>query len=158
MSSRSPMEITDIILDALARTGQRAILATGWGGISNVDLPDRVFKVDFVPHDWLFARVSMVIHHGGAGTTGAGIRAGTPSLLVPFFADQNFWAMRVFKLGIGPKPIPRKKLTAEKLANAIDFTLGNQDMYTRAKAIGEKVRNEDGISNAVKAIQRHLTT
>jgi len=158
MSSRSPLEITNIILDALERTGQRAILATGWGGISNIDLPDRVFKVDFVPHDWLFARVSMVIHHGGTGTTGAGIRAGVPSVLIPFFADQNFWAMQIFKLGIGPRPIPRKKLNAEKLANAIDSTLDNRDINIGAKAIGEKIRNEDGVSNAVKAIQRLWTT
>ncbi len=115
MSSRKPEETAQLILRALAQTGQRAVLLSGWNGLQAEVLPENVFLVQSVPHDWLFARVNAVVHHGGAGTTAAGLRAGVPSIIIPFFADQPFWGERVAALGVGPKPIPRKKLTAEKL-------------------------------------------
>ncbi|MDD3336850.1 MAG: glycosyltransferase, partial [Eubacteriales bacterium] len=111
-------ETLHIVLEAVKRSGVRAILSTGWG---NVDVPEtpNVFVAGFVPHDWLFSKVSAVIHHGGAGTLAAGIVAGLPTLVIPFGGDQPFWGERVRALGIGPKPIPREKLTVRKLTNAI---------------------------------------
>jgi sterol 3beta-glucosyltransferase len=88
MGSRNPEETADLILQAIALTGQRAILQSGWGG--KTDLPDTVFIVDSISHSWLFPRVAAVVHHGGAGTTAAGLRAGVPAIVIPFFGDQPF--------------------------------------------------------------------
>jgi sterol 3beta-glucosyltransferase len=108
MSNRDPETITNIAIAALEKTNQRGIIATGWGGITNVDLPDNIFKIDSVPHDWLFPRCAAVVHHGGAGTTAAGLKAGVPSIIVPFFSDQPFWGYRIADLGVGTEPIEQK--------------------------------------------------
>ena len=100
--------------------------------------------VDSVPFAWLFPRVAAVVHHGGAGTTSAGLRAGVPSVVVPFFGDQPYWGQRVADLGVGPAPIPRKKLTAERLAQAIQTAVTDQAMRGRAAELGAKIRAEDG--------------
>jgi len=154
LSGRDPRRITRIVLEAFARTGMRGILASGWGGLQPEDLPETLFKIDEAPHDWLFPRMSAVVHHGGAGTTAAGLRYGKPSIICPFFGDQPFWAVRVHALGAGPKPIPQKKLTAEKLAKAL--TEATQDAVIRrnAEALGEKIRAEDGIGNAIAFIEK----
>lgn len=146
MGSRNPEETADLILDALARAGQRGIIHAGWGGLRRVDLPDSVLMVDGVPFSWLFPRVAAVVHHGGAGTTSAGLRAGGPSVVVPFFGDQPFWGQRVADLGAGPAPIPRKKLTAERLAEAIRAAVTDEAMRQRAADLGAKIQAEDGIA------------
>jgi len=156
MVNRNPEELTSIILRALARTAQRGILLTGWGGISNRDLPTEVFKIESVPHDWLFPRVSAVIHHGGAGTTAAGLRAGRPTLVVPFFGDQTFWGWRIYQLGVGPKPIPRRKLTVSALAAAIEQLVGNSRYAIRAEAVGAEIRGENGVENTVRLLRKYL--
>ena len=97
-----------------------------------------------------------LVHHGGAGTTGAGLRAGKPTVTCPFFGDQPFWGRRVAALGVGPKPIPPRRLTAERLAQAIRSATTDEDMRTRAAEIGEKVRTEDGVARAVKIINDEL--
>ena len=97
---------------------------TAWG---KADLPGSMMMVDSVPFSWLFPRVAAVVHHGGTDTTSAGLRAGVPSVVVPFFGDQPFWAHRVADLGVGPAPIPRKKLTAERLAQAIQVAVTERD-------------------------------
>jgi sterol 3beta-glucosyltransferase len=153
MGSRNPVETADLVLAALERTGQRGILVSGWGGLSQAYLPDTVHMVDSVPHSWLFPRVAAVVHHGGAGTTAAGLRAGVPSIVVPFFGDQLFWGQRVEKLGVGTAPIPRKQLTVEKLAQAIDRAVTDRVMRQRAANLGAKIQAEDGIANAVRVIE-----
>jgi sterol 3beta-glucosyltransferase len=110
--------------------------------------------VDSVPFSWLFPRVGAVVHHGGAGTTAFSLRAGVPSIVVPFFADQPFWGHLVVKLGVGPKPIPRKKLTAERLAKAIDMAIADQRMRQCAVDLGSKIQAEDGVQLAVEVIQK----
>ena len=156
MTGRNPELMTEIALSALAKTGQRGILLTGWGGISNVDLPDSVFKIDSIPHNWLFPQMAAIVHHGGAGTTAAALRAGVPSIVIPFIVDQPFWGHRVAQLGVGPKPIPKKKLTVERLAAAIRTAVEDQTMGQRAAILGQKIRSEDGIGQAVKAFHQHL--
>ncbi|MGI8866618.1 MAG: glycosyltransferase, partial [Rubrobacteraceae bacterium] len=94
-------ELATSVLRALAKTGDRAVLVTSWGGLGNADLPDTVFKANEVPYDWLFPRVRAAVHHGGAGTTAASLRAGAPTVVVPFFTDQSFWGARVASLGVG---------------------------------------------------------
>jgi sterol 3beta-glucosyltransferase len=152
MGSRKPEETADLVLQAIARTGQRAILLSGWGGLSKADLPETVFMVESVPHSWLFSQVAAVVHHGGAGTTAAGLRAGVPSIVIPFFGDQPFWGQRVAKLGVGPEPIPRKQLTVERLAQAIRTAVTDRATIRRAADLGAKIQAEDGIANAVAIV------
>ena len=109
MSSRNPEETANLILDALARAGQRGIIHAGWNGLQRSDLPGSVMMVDGVPFAWLFPRVAAVVHHGGAGTTSAGLRAGVPSVVVPFFGDQPYWGQRVADLGVGPGADPAQE-------------------------------------------------
>jgi len=153
MTTRKPEETTDLVIKALNQTKQRAILASGWGGLQKTELPDSVFMVDSIPHSWLFPRVAAVVHHGGAGTTAAGLRAGVPSIVIPFFADQPYWGQRVADLGVGPAPIPRQKLTAERLAQAIQIAVTDKTMRQRATDLGSKIQAEDGIGRAVEIIQ-----
>jgi sterol 3beta-glucosyltransferase len=156
MTGRNPEEVTAMILKALAQIRQRGLLLTGWGGLGDADLPDSVHKIDSAPFDWLFPHVAAVVHHGGAGTTGAGLRAGIPNIVVPFFGDQHFWGWRVQELGAGPKPIPHRKLSAEQLASAIQESIVNKEMQSRAAKLGQQIRSEDGVANAVEAIGRYL--
>jgi UDP:flavonoid glycosyltransferase YjiC (YdhE family) len=109
--------------------------------------------VDGVPHSWLFPRMAAVVHHGGAGTTAAGLAAGLPSVVVPFHGDQPFWARRVADLGVGPAPIPRKKLTVDRLVRAIDAAVTDTAMRRRAADLGARISAEDGIARAVGLIR-----
>lgn len=156
MTNRDPQSRTDIVLEALERTGQRGMLMSGWGGMTADDLPDSVFLLDAAPHSWLFPRMKAVVHHGGAGTTSAGLRAGVPSILIPHFADQPFWGRRVHELGVGTKPIARKNLNADNLSEAIRQAVTDTNMRANAHQLGEKIRNEDGVANAIQAIQSIL--
>ncbi|MEM1256033.1 MAG: glycosyltransferase [Cyanobacteria bacterium P01_H01_bin.21] len=149
ISGSHPEQLAKVILEALRATNQRGILATGWGGLQADDLPKTVFRLEQAPHDWLFSKVSAVIHHGGAGTTAAGLRAGRPTLICPFFGDQPFWGKRIYTLGVGPKPIPQKQLTTDKLAVAIHELVANETMRHNAETLGEKIRAEDGVGNAI---------
>ncbi|HLV35212.1 MAG TPA: glycosyltransferase, partial [Spirillospora sp.] len=148
MANRSPQQLTEISLAALKRTNQRGLLLTGWGGISQSDLPDTVFKIDAAPHDWLFPRMAAVVHHGGAGTTGASLRAGKPTAIIPFFGDQVFWGERVAALGVGPRPISRKQLSVDTLAAALQRMINDETLRTKAAALGETIRGERGVENA----------
>jgi len=152
MTNREPEKITRLIIDALHKSGQRGIIATGWGGLSEIDLPSEIFIIKSAPFDWLFPRMAAVVHHGGAGTTATGIRAGVPSIVVPFFADQFFWGWRVSELGVGPKSIPRKKLTSDRLAAAITKAVRDTSIRERAARFGEILRAEDGVRNAVNVV------
>jgi UDP:flavonoid glycosyltransferase YjiC (YdhE family) len=153
MSSRDPQETATLVLEALARAGQRAVVLAGWGGMRASELPNSVLMVDSVPFSWLFQRVAAVVHHGGAGTTAEGFRAGVPSVVVPFFGDQPFWGQRVAELGAGPSPIPRRQVTAERLAQAIREAVTDQAMQQRAANLGARIRAEDGVTRAVAVIQ-----
>jgi UDP:flavonoid glycosyltransferase YjiC (YdhE family) len=154
MSSRNPAETADLVLEAVARTQQRAIIHAGWGGLQRADLPGSVMMVDGVPFSWLFPRVAAVVHHGGAGTTGLALHAGVPAIVVPFTVDQPFWGSRVAALGVGPTPIPRKRLTQERLADALRSTVADEAMRARAVALGVQIRAEDGVAAAVDIFGR----
>jgi UDP:flavonoid glycosyltransferase YjiC (YdhE family) len=144
-------------LEAVGKTGQRAILLGGWAETRRLDGFDHILTLPSAPHDWLFPRVSAVVHHGGAGTTAAGLRAGRPTLVIPFFADQPFWGRRVHELGAGPEPISPKKLTADHLARAIQRAAKDPAMRARAEAIGKKIRGEDGVERAAEIVLDHFT-
>lgn len=152
MSNRAPQRMSQLVQEALAQSGQRGILAAGWGGLDHAALPDHIFALDHVPHAWLFPRLAAVVHHGGAGTTAAGLRAGVPSILVPHLGDQPFWAERVKELGVGPPPIPRRKLTAARLAAAITSATTDQEMKARAASLGRQIQAENGVARTIAII------
>ena len=156
MAGRSPQQLAGLIFEALARSGRRGLLLTGWGGLRTGSVPEDVFLLDVAPHHWLFPRMSALVHHGGAGTTAEALRSGVPSVIVPFILDQPFWGARIKALGLGPEPIPQKKLTAERLAQAIRIAVTDPDIRQRAGAYGTAVRAEDGIGSAVKIVQHYF--
>lgn len=156
MVPRDPAATTGLVLGALRRAGVRGILATGWMGETAQPLPHHVLALDDIPHDWLFPRVAAVVHHGGAGTTAAALRAGRPAVVVPFFADQPFWAQRVAALGVGPTPIPHRRLTLDGLAAAIRTAVRDGEIAQRALALGDGLRAEDGVADAVATINAGL--
>lgn len=155
VSHEHPERQTRLALRALELTGQRGVLLTGWGGLTRLSAPPNVFFVDNVPHAWLFPRMAAVVHHGGAGTTGAGLRAGVPSIIPAFAGDQCAWTDIVMKWGVGPRVPGIKQLTAEKLAEAINTAVNDSALRARATALGEKIRAENGIARAVEVIERH---
>ena len=160
MVPRAPEATTDLVVKALARAGQRGILATGWGGLNGVAPSEHVCAIDDAPHTWLFSRVAAVVHHGGAGTTAAGLRAGRPTVVVPFgLPDQPFWGERVAALGAGPPPIDRKQLSVERLARAIGIAVADRSMRSRAALLSERIRAENGVARAVEVLERshHVT-
>ncbi|BDA70078.1 hypothetical protein CAL7716_042440 [Calothrix sp. PCC 7716] len=157
MASQDSRRTTCLVLEAVRQSGQRAILATGRGGLSYEEIPNNVYMLKSAPHDWLFPRCAAVVHHGGAGTTGAGLKAGKPTTICPFFGDQPFWGRRVFELGVGSYPIPQKQLTAEKLGQTIREVIADSEMRQRAEVLGEKIRAENGVTQAVGLIKEKLS-
>lgn len=152
---RDENKTLEIILRALTQTGLRAVISVSHN-FANVNLPDNIFPVIDVPHDWLFQRVATVVHHGGAGTTAAGLRAGVPAIIVPLAVDQFFWGKRVAELGVGTRPIPQSALTSEALSRALAQVTSDAGMKTRAKILAEKISSEDGIARAVELIHAQV--
>ncbi|KAG6046249.1 hypothetical protein E4U39_001517 [Claviceps sp. Clav50 group G5] len=152
-----PKSMTRMIFEAVRLAGVRALVSKGWGGLGTKDGgdPQSIFMLGNVPHDWLFERVSAVVHHGGAGTTATGIKAGKPTLVVPFFGDQLFWGAMVAKANAGPEPILYKDLTAEKLAEAIKICLESNTLE-RAAELGTKIRKEAGADVGAQSFHRHM--
>lgn len=147
---------TKMVVEALRLSGRRGLLATGWNGLSDTGaLPENIFVLENAPHAWLFPHMAAVVHHGGAGTTAAGLRAGVPSIVIPHSNDQFAWARRIFELGVGAKPLPRSKLTAERLAAAIRQAL-QPEVVAAASEIGTKIRSENGAEKAAGVILEAL--
>ncbi|WOL18783.1 sterol 3-beta-glucosyltransferase UGT80B1 isoform X2 [Canna indica] len=156
MPLKDEKKITAIILEALKETGQRGIISRGWGDLGSLsEVPVDVYLLEDCPHDWLFPQCAAVVHHGGAGTTAAGLRAGCPTTIVPFFGDQFFWAERVHATGLGPAPIPISELNVERLSNAIQFMLHPQ-VKSQAEELATQIENENGVAAAVDAFHKHL--
>ncbi len=148
-------EMQRIVLESLRNTGQRAILSSGWRKFDIAQLPPNVYCVDFVSHGWLFPRVKAVVHHGGAGTTAAGLRAGKPGLIIYFGGDQPFWGNRIHISGAGPKPIPRKNLTVRKMTHGLEL-LENVQIQKNAALIGEQFATEDGCKRTCEIIENYM--
>lgn len=154
MRTDDPASLRALVEQAAGDAGVRAVLLTGWGALTpDASTSERVFIAESAPHEWLFSRVATTVHHGGAGTTGAALRAGVPTVVVPFGADQPFWASRAAALGVAPPPITRRKLTAGVLAEAIGSCVTSQKMQDRARALGEDLRDENGVVTAVRELE-----
>ena len=153
MVNRDQERIDRIVREALQQHGSRAIILSGWSGVKDLSSNDLLY-LEAIPHDWLLPRCKMVIHHGGAGTTAAGLRAGIPNIVVPFLGDQPFWGERVHAIGAGPKPILVKDLSVENLTGAM-IEAENEALRQRAKSIGQQIRREDGTGEAVKWIEKY---
>ncbi|CAI0393938.1 unnamed protein product [Linum tenue] len=153
---QEPEKMTQIIVEALEQTGQRGIINKGWGGLGNLAEPkDSIYLLDNIPHDWLFLQCKAVVHHGGAGTTAAGLKAACPTTIVPFFGDQPFWGERVHARGVGPPPIQVEEFSLTKLVEAVKFMLDPQ-VKERAVELAKAMENEDGVDGAVRAFLKHL--
>jgi sterol 3beta-glucosyltransferase len=154
MTNREPQETARIVFSAVQQVGVRAVVASGWGAMAASDIPANVLIIQNAPHEWLFPRMAAAVHHGGAGTTGASLRAGVPTVVVPFSADQPFWGKQVQRLGAGPAPVPLQRLTPERLASAIRTVTTNETMCQRAADLGAQMRLEDGVGTAVRLIEQ----
>lgn len=153
MAGRNSRKTATIVADAVRQAGVRAVVATGWGGIAADTDTDDVLVIDQAPHDWLFPRVSAVVHHGGSGTTGAALAAGRPQVVCPFVADQPHWADRMHAVGVAPPPLRQKNLTADQLAAALRLATGDAGMRERAEQLGLQIRTENGVDAAVDALE-----
>jgi len=152
MSTAKPEEVAALVLEAARAARVRLVLLSGWAGLEPKELSRDVIVVREAPHAWLYPRCRAVVHHGGAGTTAAAVRAGVPAVVVPFHGDQPFWASRVRTLGLGPPAPPWKKLTAKRLADAVEVAVKSDALRERASEIGRLVRAERGALRAAAAI------
>ncbi|KAJ3119125.1 hypothetical protein HDU96_000040 [Phlyctochytrium bullatum] len=152
-----PDGLTQMIFEAVEKAGVRALVSKGWGGLGGEQLkvPSSIYLIGNCPHDWLFQHVSAVVHHGGAGTTAAGLKAGKPTIIVPFFGDQPFWGAMIASIGAGPPPIHNKKLTADRLAAALKHALRPETTEAAQKA-AEQIRSESGVAEGARSFHRHL--
>jgi sterol 3beta-glucosyltransferase len=159
MPSRDPETLTHTVLSALEKTGKRAILATGWGGLTKEtlkgDLARQIFLLEKAPHTWLFPRCAAIVHHGGSGTTHEALRWGRPSLVTPVFGDQPFWGDRIHRIGAGPAPIKQKKLTPENLAEALQ-DLDKPAYLEGAQKAAETMASEPGAKGTAERLMRLL--
>jgi vancomycin aglycone glucosyltransferase len=145
---------TRLVLDAVRRAGLRAVVARGWAGLASEVMPEGVLAVGELPFGALFPRMAVVVHHGGAGTTATAARAGVPQLVTPQIMDQFYWASRVHRLGLGPQPLPLKKLTAETLSSALREAVGSAGMRERARAIADDLSGVDGVDLTADEVDR----
>ncbi len=153
MVNREAERIDRVVREAAARTKNRLVILSGWGSAHNQSSKDFLY-LESAPHDWLLPRCKMLIHHGGAGTVSAGLRAGIPQVVIPFMTDQPFWARRVHAVGTGPTPILVKQLSVERLTAAI-AEAGSEAVGERANELGRTIRAEDGVAQAVALIESH---
>jgi UDP:flavonoid glycosyltransferase YjiC (YdhE family) len=142
----------DVVAAAVARVGARAVVQSGWAELASAGGDTLV--IDDVPHEWLFPRVAAVVHHAGAGTTGAGLRAGVPAVPVPVLVDQPFWADRLHRLGVAPAPVPMPELTADTLADALRSCLERPGLRDCAAELGRRIRAEDGAAAVLSLVER----
>jgi UDP:flavonoid glycosyltransferase YjiC (YdhE family) len=152
MSEQEKKATATIVEEALRRVGVRGVIQAGWAGL--VARSEHTMTVGHTSYEWLFPRMAAVVHHCGAGTTGSGLRAGVPTVPVPILASQPFWANRIAAVGAGPKPVPYKKLSVDRLAGAISDALSKPGYRAAAHEISRRIATEDGAGAVIRAIDR----
>lgn len=153
MGGTRATETTRTLIEAVALSGQRAVIQAGWGNLQLPESPQSIYFAEYVPHNFLFRQGKCVVHHGGAGTTASACRAGVPSIVIPHLADQPYWGRRLHKLGVAPRPLYRCDMTAGRLARRIQETISSKSMAEKARALGEKISAEDGLGTAIELIE-----
>jgi sterol 3beta-glucosyltransferase len=155
MATARAAEIGAIFTAALHKAGVRGIVQTGWAGVTTAADED-ILTVDEIPYDWLFPRLAAVVHHAGIGTTAAGLRAGIPAVGVPVWLDQPFWARRLVHLGVSPATVPLRRLSTDRLADAIRAAIDDPAYRTRAQQVAQQINAEDGAGRVVEAVHEIL--
>jgi UDP:flavonoid glycosyltransferase YjiC (YdhE family) len=151
-----PDKFTKMIFEAVKEAGVRALVSKGWGGLGDDNTPENIYMLENTPHDWLFPKVRAVIHHGGAGTTAIGLKCGKPTMVVPFFGDQQFWGSMIGNAGAGADPVPYKSLDKDKLVEGIKQLLTDEAREAAEKIAHDIEEEGDGAENAVKSFHRSL--
>ena len=154
MLHKDKSAMDQILLEAIRLSGYRAIIQQGWSGLAACDLPPDVYSADYISHSWLFPRAACVVHHGGAGTLAAAIRAGVPSVIVPHKYDQPLWARDAHSLGYTVPPIPLSNVSADRLAVGIAMTLATPRFHEAAVKWSEQIKAECGTRKAVRLIEQ----
>lgn len=155
MPGAEPQRLTQLVVEGLRRAGKRGLIASAGGALQRMDGLDDMHFIAGAPHDRLFPLMQATMHHGGAGTTGAALRAGRPTAIVPFLGDQPFWARRVQQLGVGPAALNKHKMTASDIAAAVS-AMAEPGMQQRAAGLGKAIAGEDGVGGAMAFIERRL--
>jgi sterol 3beta-glucosyltransferase len=153
----NPEELT-IVLEALARSKQRGIIFVGENINEQAMLPENVFPIKWASFDWLFPKMSAVVHHGGLGTIHAALKAGVPSIIIPLDEENIFWGNRLVELDLSPPLINEKQLSAKKLAEAIKIVVTDKNIRKKITNLSEQIKAEDGITRAVEVFHQHLQT
>lgn len=153
MVHKNAEKVDKVIRESLKRTNNRGIILSGWGSAKR-ESTDDVLYLESAPHDWLLPECKMVVHHGGAGTTSAALRAGIPQIVIPFMADQPFWGSRVHAIGVAPKPIRVNQLSVDRMVRAM-AEAESKAILERAQAASQRIGSEDGVMNAVKLIESY---
>jgi UDP:flavonoid glycosyltransferase YjiC (YdhE family) len=156
MPDSRPEATTRLIIEAVQKAGKRAVLLSGWAGLGMKEPPDFVYVLKYAPHSWLFPKMAAVVHHGGAGTTASAFRAGVPMVVIPHNGDQPFWGRVASQLGVGSKPIPRKRLTSERLAAAVQDVCENTGLKTRASQLASQIEVEEGLQKTIETVESFL--
>lgn len=155
MAPENAAGLSKVIAGAARQAGVRLVIQAGRAGLTrSVPPPGQAIGIGEVPHDWLFPKMAALIHHAGAGTTGAGFRAGTPAIAVPMIGDQPFWAARIAALGTGPRPIPLPRLTVPALAAAIGEATTVPSYRDRARELATRLGGEDGAGPIIATLSR----
>lgn len=152
MPGTEPERLTETVIDGLRQAGKRGLISTAGGALGKARPVDHIHVISGAPHDQLFPLVHSTLHHGGAGTTAATLRAGKPTAICPFLGDQPFWARCIVGLGVGPKPLDKQNITSDVLAAAFK-AMDDKEMRMRASAVGREIQKEDGIGNAISFIE-----
>jgi UDP:flavonoid glycosyltransferase YjiC (YdhE family) len=156
MAHANPQRTTAIVLEAVRRAGCRALLAAGWAGLGEAELPDHCLHIRQVAHGPLFPRLAAAVHHGGSGTVATAARAGIPQVIVPHHMDQFYWGHRIHASGLGPKPVPMRKLRPERLASAIRKAIGDESTRRRSKEVAAGIETRDGLGETVQILDRFV--
>jgi len=150
----APEGTTRLFLECAKRAGVRAIIQSNWDGFSLSEEDPDIYRVQSIPHEHVFPHCAMIVHHGGAGTTHASLRAGKPSVVVAHAYDQPFWGRRLMKLGVAGNVLSRRRVTAEALAKMIRSVQRSPQMSSAAQEASELMERESGVDTAVTLINQ----
>eukprot|EP01112_Ceratiomyxa_fruticulosa_P014923 TRINITY_DN4330_c0_g1_i1.p1 TRINITY_DN4330_c0_g1~~TRINITY_DN4330_c0_g1_i1.p1 ORF type:complete len:477 (-),score=94.37 TRINITY_DN4330_c0_g1_i1:94-1524(-) len=158
MPAADPKKLLKLAVEVTNHLKIRTVLIVGWSGMTDEMLneiivdKEKIFPIKAVSHTWLFPKCSVLVHHGGVGTTSAALRSGVPQVVCPIYLDQPYWALRMQQLGVGAQPIPFQKLNAHNLSSALEHILSSKTHAGRAQEIALQIQNDRGTEAAVNIV------